>query len=295
MPNTLAHFAIQAAASRSVTRPPLWPWVAIGCVIPDLPWILQRIVRATGLAIDPWDLRLYVTVQASLALCLILSAAIAALTPMPRRVFALLAANSGLHLLLDASETKWGNGVNLLAPFDWALVNFGWYWTDHPAVYLVSAAGLGAAVWTIAQTPRQSIRLTGRPAWLLTGMALLLGYFIVPAVLLDGPAAADVHYVSTLRTAGNRPNQRIELDRARIDRSPEGPRARLLNGEAVLLAGKLPENGGSYSLRGRFTDSVTIEVEALHAHPPAARDAFSYLGLALLLMVVVKAILPRQR
>jgi hypothetical protein len=95
-------------------------------VIPDVPWILQRIVSAgfTASVVDPYDLRLYTIVQSSLIACLVLSLALSLLSSAPRRVFMLLAFNSFVHLLLDAMETKWANGVNLFAPFSWQLLNF---------------------------------------------------------------------------------------------------------------------------------------------------------------------------
>ena len=58
---------------------------------------------------------------ASLAGTLLLCAAIAALTTTPRLVASVLGLNALLHLLLDATEQKWGNGVHLLAPFSWRM------------------------------------------------------------------------------------------------------------------------------------------------------------------------------
>jgi len=42
------------------------------------------------------------------------------------------------------------------------------------------------------------------------------------------------------------------------------------------------------SLRGRFIDRQTVQVEAIHVHAPLLRDASSYLGLALVFLAWVR-------
>ena len=113
MPNTLAHFGIQGVATLVMLRQADPKWIFVGCIIPDVPWILQRIVRPV--ITDPdllYDLRLYTIAQASLICCLLLCGAFAVLSANPGRIFAILSLNSCFHLLLDAFQTKWGNGVH---------------------------------------------------------------------------------------------------------------------------------------------------------------------------------------
>jgi len=43
MPNTLAHIAIQAPLTRLGMKEAPLQWIAVGCIIPDIPWIVQRI------------------------------------------------------------------------------------------------------------------------------------------------------------------------------------------------------------------------------------------------------------
>jgi len=81
---------------------------------PGYPWILLR----TSLALDlaaPYTVRLYTTIQASLLFCALFSAFLAQLSRHPAATFAILTGNSLLHLLLDATQVKWANGVHLLA------------------------------------------------------------------------------------------------------------------------------------------------------------------------------------
>jgi hypothetical protein len=46
VPNALAHLGVQGVATRALLRDADLKWVYIGCIIPDIPWILQRFVRA---------------------------------------------------------------------------------------------------------------------------------------------------------------------------------------------------------------------------------------------------------
>ena len=115
MPNTLAHLGVQALVSRTLVRNADLKWVYIGAIIPDLPWILQRVVMMGPAHIDAYDMRLYAITQASLFLCLIISSALAALSTHFGRTFVILGLGSLFHLLLDAFQIKWANGVHLLA------------------------------------------------------------------------------------------------------------------------------------------------------------------------------------
>ena len=80
MPNTLAHFAVQGPLTQLALRQADARWVVIGCVVPDIPWILRRAIGSLGLPVDPYSLRLYAIVLSSLLFCLIVSALIAALS-----------------------------------------------------------------------------------------------------------------------------------------------------------------------------------------------------------------------
>ena len=59
MPNTLAHIAVHGAANASWQPARYLPWVLLGCVLPDVPWIANRVLRAANPAIDVVALDLY--------------------------------------------------------------------------------------------------------------------------------------------------------------------------------------------------------------------------------------------
>ena len=102
MPNTLAHLGVQGIATRSWLTKAELKWIFIGCIIPDLPWILQRLIWICFPNIERYGLRLFAAIQSSLFFCLILSFALAAFAKRFWKVFIILFINSLLHLLLDA-------------------------------------------------------------------------------------------------------------------------------------------------------------------------------------------------
>ncbi len=181
MPNTLAHLGLQAIATRTFIRHADPKWIFAGCILPDVPWILQRAVKTLAPAVDPYALRLYCIVQSSLAGCLLLCAALAFFAARPRQIFAVLAVNSFLHLLLDAFQTKFANGVHLFAPFSWELLNFGLFWPESWITYVLTIFGLAYVIW--CRKGRQagstgfSLAHRGR---LVLGGVLVVAYLVLP-------------------------------------------------------------------------------------------------------------------
>jgi len=284
MPNTLAHLGIQALVTRAVIREAEIKWVWAACVIPDLPWILQRIARVLVPGISPYDLRLYAIAQASLLMCLVLSAALAMCAARPGRVFAILGFGCVLHLLLDALQTKWANGVHLFAPFSWDLLNFGLFWPEDGATWALTGIGLAYAVYAWVRLPGGAddlVRPRGVRLFLLSGFCL--AYAALPLALTDGIRTADNHYVATLEDVAARPEQTIAFDRRWILHDTEGTWILSWTGERFTATGVLPEESIKASIKGTFEDMATIRVAAYHRHPDGLRDLTAYLGLALVL------------
>jgi hypothetical protein len=279
MPNTLAHLGTQALATRLVSRHAPLLWIYAGAVLPDLPWILQRAIRGLAPDVDPATLRLYMVAQASLLGCLVLAAAVAMVARERRVVFALLASGALLHLLLDAVEVKWANGVVLLAPFDWTAWRLDWFWPETLAglVWTLLGAAWVAAFWRRAwnETPE----LSDEPRRWLAGLALAAVWAILPVALMPAAFRADSHYVRTLAETEQRPGRRIELHRAHAYDLPEGDQVETLEDERLAVEGLEVEERQRISIRGRFVDRATVRVEESFVHPPG-RDWASYLGLA---------------
>ena len=88
----------------------------------------------------------------------------------------MLGLNALLHLLLDATEVKFGNGVHLFAPFSWRMTSFDWI-AGESAVYLALTLGGALLVaWEIARPHRTPAVFDLRPPRLAAAALLLAAY-----------------------------------------------------------------------------------------------------------------------
>ena len=218
--------------------------------------------------------------------CLLLSGALAVFSARAWRIFGLLALSCLFHLLLDATQTKWANGVHLFAPVSWQLLNFGWYWPESPVTLLLTAFGLGFVVvmWWRAPSRCDDLRLPRGPALTLGG-ACLLAYLLLPVALISGPEAADNHSVKTLRERDHRAGREVELERKRYVRRDGKDVLIAFAGEEFILEGLGDVPPGIVSIKGRFLDPQTIRVHDVHTHFGHLRDLPSYVGLALVCLI----------
>ncbi|MCG6893708.1 MAG: metal-dependent hydrolase [Desulfobacteraceae bacterium] len=277
MPNTLAHIAVQGPGTRALMRNAGFGWILLGCIIPDVPWIL---LRAAGFALElnPYDLRLYAIVQSSLVFCLVLSLFFASFSKTFLPVFGILATGSLMHLLLDAMQTKWGNGVHLLAPLSWKLLGFHLFWPENAVTYILTASGL---VVFALQWRKASFRmpdLVWRP---VASTALAVAYLLLPALFLQGPAMADNHFVQTLRHVSDRAGKSVEMDRVRVSDHGGVLYVRTFAGEEIPVRGLSASSVGTVSLKGTFLEDNYLSVTRHHLHLPLYRDTASILGLCL--------------
>ncbi len=292
MPNTLAHFGIQAVTSRSICRDADPRWIFTGCVIPDVPWILQRLVQASGLSVDLYDLRIYSIIQASLVCSLLVCGALACLSFHPRKVFLILSCNVLGHLLLDAMQTKWANGVHIFAPLSWTMWNAGFFWPEGVVTYSLTILGLGYVCWVWRSSFRTPL-INWQPSLKYFGAALIctMSYLLVPFLMMNGPEIADNHFVNTLRATEARQGKAIEFDRVSFTQKTEQGAIRTFAKEDIQLQKVPMAESGTVSLKGRFMDQGTIRVDEWHEHVPLFRDAASIIGLGLLAMMWLYSLL----
>lgn len=292
MPNTLVHFAVQGAASRSLWRGLDPRWIYLGCLLPDVPWILRRAVVGFGLPADPFDLRLYTMALASLAGTLLLGAALAAVTAAPRLVASVLGLNVLFHLLLDATELKWGNGVHLLAPFSWRMTSFDLLRGESPVYLALTVAGALLVAWEIARKRRTTVGLDLRPSRLAAGAALVAAYFLFPLPFLGVIEASGSYSVKVLREVDARPGRAVSLDRTAFRATPAGGIVQLWTGEPVRATGAVLDHDATVSLHGTFVATDVLRIDRLFEHR-RDRDWPSYLALLLLALVWARPFLGR--
>lgn len=279
MPATLGHIGIQYLVTKAFLPAADVKWILAGCVVPDVPWIIQR--AATGLTDAPLiGLRLFAISQGSLVISLVLCAFLAAFGKRFWPVFLVLAFGTVLHLGLDALQTKWANGVVLLAPLRWDLLNFGMFWPEDWPTYALYGLSVAAGIRIWSNDPRSGTDLQFPSGWRAAIAALLLAaYASLPVLMKDAVRAADLHYAATLEDTGNRIGKPVEFDRSRFSIVPGGANLKAWTGEEFQLIGHLPAQGETISIRGRFETSAAIRVSAFHTHASGVRDAASYSGL----------------
>jgi hypothetical protein len=276
--NTLAHIGIQGITARAISPGADVKWVFLGCIVSDVPWILQRALGRLALSIDPYELRLYAIAQSSLAVSLVLCGALALLSSARRRIFAVLSLNTLFHLFLDALQKKAASGVHLLAPFSWELLNFGLFWPESWPTYLLTATGIGFLAYSFRRPGNSSGLVLG--ACRLAGAGTLFAaYVLLPVALLAGPEAANNHFVDTLRSHVSRPGRVVEFDRAYYLNQEHGGLIQTFAGEELRVEGISPAQPGLVSLRGRFANEKTVRVDEVHYHSRWFRDLASYVGL----------------
>lgn len=291
MPDTFAHLGVQALASRGLFKDADIKWIAVGSIIPDVPWITQRIFLALHVPVDPYTLRFYAIVQASLFCCLLLAGAVALIAGNSRRIFLLLALNSFLHLFLDSLQIKWANGVHFFAPFCWQLTGFNLFWPDHPLSLLLTLAGVLALVYFGVRDADREIVLAASLRKFLAALLLLAAYLALPPFFTSGPQQEDNHFAATLLAVEKRPGRYVELDRAAFHQRDNS--ILLLNGERIKLEGGTAPKDGLVSIKGRFSDRKTIHVSDLHVHT-TRRDLNSKVALAGILFLWLIAIARKR-
>lgn len=280
MPNTLAHLGAQGPLSRGILGGVDPRWVATGCVLPDLPWIGQRALLMLGTEPNVYDLRLYTAVQASVFFTLVLCGVLALVARRHWMVLLVLSANSLAHLVLDGLQTKWANGVHLLAPFSWSLWSADLFWPEHPVTVGLTAAGVAWAAWELRRSgePAESTAIfrvsPGRAA---AAAVLFVAYLAGPWAFLDEMQETDAHFVDTLRDRDERTGRYVEFDRVTLRTEPDTVLQTFAGEVAATRVGH--EAAGTVSVRGRFVTPDTVAVEDLHAHWPTFREGSSMGGL----------------
>lgn len=283
MPNTLAHFAVNAAITGFLPGKPDLKWILLGAVIPDVPFIIKRALVFTDAGIDVLDLRLLAIVQASLLFSLLLALAFSLLSKQPLRAFLILGVGVLAHLLLDASQTKWGNGPVFLAPFDWSYTNFELFWPEQWPSYVLTLLGVLYIICSIRYGfPPVHSDLDLRDKNRAAAALLVFGsYLLLPFALMDEVEESGAGRVQQIRAA-SRAGSMIEIDRARYRTSGNELQVELYSGYFIRLSydGEDLAGRGKVSIKGRFLGHELLHADAYHINNPRFRELASIAGIA---------------
>ncbi len=290
MPNTLCHFAVQGPAGRFITNKSATLWILTGCILPDIPWMVQRVLLPLHL-FNPYDVRLYVTVQASLVFCLVLSFALSLFTEGPVRVFAIVGVNCLCHLLLDTIQIKWGNGVHLFAPFTWKLLQFNLLWSENIIFTICSGIGFLYIILIWKKTAAEETSLV-RPSWIRAAgiFCCLLIYLFAPLHYMPDLEKADNRYIHTLRDIPARTGKPIAFDRVHFSASTRT--ITTFTGERIFVRGRVPKQSGLLSLQGSFVTDHAIGVTIFHRNS-IFRAVCSAVGISLFLLLWAQSLFNR--
>ena len=286
MPNTLAHLGIQGLLTRKLIDNTDLKWVYVGCIIPDMPWILRRALESFIPALDPFTLHSYVIIQSSLLFCLILSACLATLSKDFWKTFMTLGINTLFHLILDAFQIKFANGVQFFVPFNWSLTNFGLFWPESLPTYTITALGLIYFIINWRHCTSNPTILILKPASRIIPTAIFLTlYIFTPLLLLDGPVNANNHYIKTLQSNHDRTGEYVEFDRRGFKSTPAGDTLDTFTNEKIGISGINYKANANVSIRGKFVSNKMINVIEYHVHSAWFRNYASYLGLILVTLL----------
>jgi len=257
------------------------PFAAVfaGCVIPDVPWIIKRLVYMTDIPFEPISASAYFIAQASLVGCLLSCVAFGFLFTNFKRVAAIAFLGCLVHLSLDALQDKWGNGVHLIAPFDWEILSLGVFQSDSVFTYLLTISGIIPFLFIIKA--RQDARLLCLvPLRLAACCICLFAYFLIPLLFINDVVASNSRYLQTLANRDDRRGQFLELDREKVSVTGDTWHTTTHVGETLMIANPDAQlaDGGTYSFRAEFVDEREIKVIDWKRHS-GMRDIASYAGL----------------
>ena len=289
MPNTLAHIGVQGITTRSIFKFADLKWIYLGCIIPDIPWIIQRILRTSNM-FNLYDVRDYSIILATFLFCIVLSAALSFFSSNYKRVFFILVFSSLFHLLLDPLQIKWANGVHLFAPFSWHLLSFNIFWPESLPTYIITAFGLIYFIFMFKKgiTEYSDLILPVRQKAFLSA-SLMLIYFVIPLFMLNMPENQDNHFVKTLRNYSTRTGKYIELDRAVYLPGNKGDFIKTFSNEKIKAANLKLENETLISIRGKFLSPGEIYIEDYHINSQFRDDA-SLIGISLTVILWLNCI-----
>lgn len=286
MPNTLAHIGAQLPITRAVSRKVDPRWVALGLLVPDLPWIFQRLIHLVHPAAPVIDVRAYVVVMSTPVFCILLSAFFSLLVRNSAIVFAVLTLESLFHEFLDCFQAKGGVGVPFLGPFNWTSFSWPAFPMDGWVSNLLTLSGVVMVLLLLLG--KWKYPTTIRPArsgwhWRTPLVATFLAsYCIAPLAFKEAAIRGNVHDLAVWRGDLPRTGMQIHFDRANYvpGATPgEGGITDDFNEQPIRIIGIEEDQPSLVSTVATFADDSTLFVTDYVVHPPGRRFWYSIVGL----------------
>ncbi len=329
MPDLLTHLGTSYIALRGTTRRDRLILILLGGALPDLAWIVRRAVT-TIFAVDPVALSTWLIPWHTPFVLLAVTAAIAAFARRPWSTWGILYAAVLLHHLLDAAQTRFGNGVLWLYPVSLRETTWSLFWPESLFNHLLAILSLllllglafdrfdrpGPVAGPTGDPPARPrpaevtvVNAPDRPrlpaaAFLRRPLPWLLAAGCAAIVMTTVAATrerlieSNVYGMQLVTRPDRFEGRPVALDRDRII-GVEPLEVEAFNGRRFHLEYAGGTHGGDavaatalavgdvVSLRGDYGDGV-IRVRELHRHQEGLRDLYSYLGCALLAVLLVR-------
>jgi hypothetical protein len=297
MPNTLAHFGVNGLLTKSVYKKTDLVWIYLGCIIPDIPWIIRKIIEFTFPKINGYDLQAYVIIQATLFFSIILSLTFASISKNTLRTFLILSFGSLLHLLLDPVQIKWANGVHLFAPFNWHITEYGFFWPESFGTYFLTFGGLIFFIYTMKELKNVEFPLIISFKKTFTFVVFLIIYFSLPLFFLESVKKADNHFLSTLENHDQRSGKYVEMDRKNVkfNNSTNSYWIESFNHDYIELENVPKITSSRLSIQGKFVNNDKIFVTDFHENWVLFRDGASYFGILLTIITWIIALIKKTK
>lgn len=236
----------------------------------------------------------YFCVQASLAFSIVLSLAFSSFFVNWRPVALITSLGCAFHLFLDSLQDKWGNGVHLVAPFDWTHFSIGIWPIEWTVTWLISLGGFAVVLFVHRlKTDAAVIHVTWLRAASVAG--LLVVYFAAPLAFVDDVINSNSLYLDTISKRSERNGEFVELDRCPVTVEGENVRVKSHTGEVFTVV-EAPEviRSGTYSFKGHFVSNDRIRLSEWKAHS-GLRPIASVTGLAIIAAWMLTVVFLRLR
>ena len=282
MPNTLAHIGAQFPISRGISRSWDPRWIALGLLLPDVPWILQRIALIALPFLSPITVRSYVVVLSTPLFCAVIAACIALCFENGRTIFRILFFQSLLHLVFDAFQQKGGVGVHFLAPFSWHAFSFPAYSMNGWLTHLLTLSGLIILILLLAgkiRFPKLDRPLLNQPRRIVPAILLLAIYSLGPLLLRHQVIDANVHDLKTWKGDGPRTGVTVHFDRAHYFPGDPGSIQDDFNPVPIPIIGVELPRESTISTEAVFINEDTLWTATYVVHPRGERLTYTLLGL----------------